>query len=200
MKNYLRSPFYTYRNWGSEKIKNSPRNTQIEPERALKIFPVAKGWPAILEPQVWGDTVDTGHSQSRTDASPSSILVYSLQMSNLILVRMRVKMCLGREKRDIIKGWGVVIKIRIDPDEGSESTCLDLELFTPTCPSVDTEYRCLFEALPLSIPSKDQIVFLGPRSKKQHFNFPIPIQPAAPPPPPLPAANLESSWERGRRS
>ena len=27
VKNYLRSPFYTYRNWGSEKIKNSPRNT-----------------------------------------------------------------------------------------------------------------------------------------------------------------------------
>ena len=96
--------------------------------------------------------MDTGHSQSRTDASPSSILVYSLQMSNLILVRMGVKMRLGREKRDIIKG-GIVIKIRIDPDEGSESTCLDLELFTPTCLSVDAEYHCLFEALPLSIPS-----------------------------------------------
>lgn len=139
--------------------------------------------------------MDTGHSQSRTDASPSSILVYSLQMSNLILVRIGVKMCLGREKRDIIKG-GIVIKIRIDPDEGSESTCLDLELFTPTCLSVDAEYHCLFEALPLSIPSKDQVVFLGPRSKKQHFNFPIPIQPAVPPPPPSPCRQFRKQLRK----
>lgn len=116
-------------------------------------------------------------------------------MSNLILVRMGVKMRLGREKRDIIKG-GIVIKIRIDPDEGSESTCLDLELFTPTCLSVDAEYHCLFEALPLSIPSKDQVVFLGPRSKKQHFNFPIPIQPAAPPPPPSPCRQFRKQLRK----
>lgn len=132
--------------------------------------------------------MDTGHSQSRTDEFPSSILVYSLQMSNLILDRTGVKMCLGGGKRGILLR-GVVLKIRIVPDEGSESTCLDLELVYPLpCLSVDAEYHCLTEALPLSIPSKDQVVFLETRSKKQHFNFPVPIQPAAPPPstPPLP--------------
>lgn len=55
--------------------------------------------------------------------------------------------------------------------------------YLPHPVSVDAEFHCLFEALPLSIPSKDQVVFLGPRSKKQHFNFPIPSQPAAPPHP-----------------